>query len=293
MITPKPSGSLTRLSPRVRRLIAPNAGPFTFTGTCSYLIGKGALAILDPGPADDAHIAALIAAAAGAPIDAIVITHTHRDHSPGARLLQQATGAPIVGCAAHVPVENDSSGRADASHDLDHAPDRVLGDGEIFSGDGFSLQAVATPGHASNHLAFALLEENALFSGDHVMGWSTSVIAPPDGNMRDYLSSLEKLLARDDSVYWPGHGDIVENPQRLVRGYISHRQLRENAILTRLGAGDRTIESIVTAIYASLDPRLHKGASLSVLAHLEDLVARDRVASDAGAATLDAVYMLR
>ena len=293
MITPKPSGSLTRLSPRVRRLIAPNAGPFTFTGTCSYLIGNGALAILDPGPADDAHIAALIAAAAGAPIDAIVITHTHRDHSPGARLLQQATGAPIVGCAAHVPVENDSSGRADASHDLDHAPDRVLGDGEIFSGDGFSLQAIATPGHASNHLAFALLEENALFSGDHVMGWSTSVIAPPDGNMRDYLSSLEKLLARDDSVYWPGHGDIVENPQRLVRGYISHRQLRENAILTRLGAGDRTIESIVTAIYASLDPRLHKGASLSVLAHLEDLVARDRVASDAGAATLDAVYMLR
>jgi glyoxylase-like metal-dependent hydrolase (beta-lactamase superfamily II) len=292
MSTPPPSGALVRLSPRVRRLIAPNKGPFTFTGTCSYIVGEGRVAVIDPGPMDEGHIAALVDAAQGEKITAIVVTHTHRDHSPGARLLQKATGAPIIGCAAHTPVENHPSGRADASHDLDHAPDQVLGDNDIYAGDGFSLKAIATPGHASNHLAFALLEENALFSGDHVMGWSTSVVAPPDGNMRDYLRSLERLHARDDSVYWPGHGDIVENPKRLVRGYILHRTQREAAILGRLGEGDHTIAEIVQGIYAGLDAKLQNAASLSVLAHLEDLVARGAVASDVGAATMDARYVV-
>jgi glyoxylase-like metal-dependent hydrolase (beta-lactamase superfamily II) len=290
MSTPPPSGILTRLSPRVRRLIAPNKGPFTFTGTCSYIVGESRVAIIDPGPADEAHVAALIAAAGPAEIEAILVTHTHRDHSPGARLLKAATGAPIIGCAAHAPIENDSSGRLDASHDLDHAPDRVLADGEVFAGHGHSLEAVATPGHASNHLAFALLEEDALFSGDHVMGWSTSVIAPPDGDMADYMRSLEKLQARGGSVYWPGHGDVVEDPQRLVRGYIQHRRQREAAILARLAGGDRTIAQIVAAIYPGLDERLQKGAALSVLAHLEDLTRRGKARSDRGAATLEASY---
>ena len=288
-----PSSQITRLSPRVRRLIAPNGGPFTYTGTCSYIIGEGRIIILDPGPADESHIEALLAATQRETIEAIMVTHTHRDHSPGARLLQARTMAPIIGCAAHVPVEHAPSGRLDASHDLDHRPDQVLGDGEIFSGDGFSLEAIATPGHASNHLVFALREEDALFSGDHVMGWSTSIVAPPDGNMGDYMRSLDKMLVRGGSVYWPGHGDVIDNPQRLVRGYILHRTQREKAILARLSEGDHTIPDIVRAIYAGLDARLQIAAGLSVLAHLEDLLARGYVQSDCGAATLTARYMLR
>ncbi len=289
---PGPTGALTRLSPLVRRMIAPNHGPFTFTGTCTYVVGEGQVAVIDPGPEDESHVRALLAALGGEKVAAILVTHTHRDHSPAARLLQALTQAPIIGCATHVPNPEPPSGRLDASHDLAHRPDQVLREGEVFSGNGFSLSAIATPGHASNHLAFALPEEKGLFSGDHVMAWSTTIVAPPDGKMSDYMASLEKLRLRDDVIYWPGHGDAVRDPQRFVRGLAVHRRQREAAILARLAQGDTHIPQIVAAIYDGLDARLHGAAGLSVLAHLEDLVARAMIVSDKGAATQDAQYFL-
>jgi glyoxylase-like metal-dependent hydrolase (beta-lactamase superfamily II) len=286
-----PSGELRRVSPLVRRMIAPNPGPFTFTGTCTYVVGEGRVAVIDPGPDDPAHVAALVAALAGETVSHIVVTHTHRDHSPAARHLQAATGAPIVGCARHVPIEHAPSGRLDASHDLDHVPDHELRDGETLEGEGFSLVAVATPGHASNHLCFALPEERTLFSGDHVMAWSTTIVAPPDGVMRDYMASLERLRSRDDALYWPGHGGPVREPQRFVRALAHHRRQREISILHALERGGKDIPSIVADIYVGLDPRLNGAAGLSVLAHLEDLVARGEV--DAGGpATVSSTYRM-
>lgn len=288
--TPLPSGGAARLSPLVRRLVAPNPSPFTFTGTCTYLVGAGELAVIDPGPESEAHLAAILHAAQGERIAHIVVTHTHRDHSPGARALQAATGAPIHGCAAHVEIAHHASGRLDASHDLDYAPDVEMREGDVLHGAGYALTAVHTPGHASNHLCFALEDENALFSGDHVMAWSTTIVAPPDGRMRDYMASLDKLAARHEAIYYPGHGAPVTNPKRYVRGLASHRRMRETAILERLAAGDAEISTIVDRIYMGLDPRLKPAASLSVLAHMEDLCERGAIVSDAGAATLDARY---
>ena len=277
------------ISPLVRRMVAPNGSPFTFTGTCTYIVGTGKVAIIDPGPDNDAHLKALLRAVDGESVEHIVITHTHRDHSPGARALQKATGATIIGCAAHVPVENAPSGRLDAGHDTDHRPNSQMQDGDVLSGQGFTLEAIATPGHASNHLAFALREENTLFSGDHVMAWSTSIVAPPDGSMHDYMQSLEKLLARQEIRYWPGHGDAVEDPHTYVAALAHHRRQREAAIQERVAAGDGFIATIVTHVYQGLDPKLHGAAALSVLAHLEDMTARGLVKTD-GSATLDAHY---
>ena len=284
-----PAGQVVELSPLTRRLIAPNGGPFTFTGTCSYIVGRGRVAVIDPGPDEAAHVDALLAATRGETIAHIVVTHTHRDHSPGARLLRDLTGAPIIGCARHVPIAHSTSGRLDASHDLDHVPDQLMVDGDTFDGDGFTLTAIHTPGHASNHLCFALNEEKSLFSGDHVMAWSTSIVAPPDGVMSDYMASLDRLRARDDVIFWPGHGGPVREPGRYMRALASHRRLRESAIVGAVGAGERTIPAIVARIYDGLDPRLTNAAGLSVLAHLEDLVARGRVRVD-GPATLTAIY---
>lgn len=285
----EPTEHAEQITPLVRRMVAPNGSPFTFTGTCTYIVGKNKLAIIDPGPDNEAHLQALLRAADGQSIDHIVITHTHIDHSPGARALRKLTGAKIIGCAAHIPAANPPSGRLDASHDLDHAPDEEMRDGDVLQGDGFSLEAIATPGHASNHLAFALREENTLFSGDHVMAWSTSIVAPPDGSMQDYIHSLEKLRTREDSLYWPGHGGPVEYPQSYVTALAHHRHRREEAILARIKAGDRDIASMVSNIYTGLDPKLHGAAALSVLAHLEDMTARGAVKTD-GPATLTSHY---
>lgn len=271
-----PPGALVRVSPATRRLVAPNPGAFTFTGTCSYIIGAGDVAIVDPGPAIDSHVEALLAALEGERLRVILCTHTHRDHSPAARLLQERTGATIAGCAPYAPppdLEITGPG-LDAAHDRAYAPDHILADGETIAVGGLTIETVATPGHTTNHLCYALREERSLFTGDHVMGWATTVVAPPDGSMSDYLASMEKLRARDERIYWPAHGAPVQEPQRYLRALVHHRRQREQAILQRLETGDETIAAMVARIYEGIDARLHGAAALSVFAHLEDLVER-------------------
>ncbi|CAO4165802.1 MBL fold metallo-hydrolase [Methylorubrum populi] len=287
-----PAGQMEQLSPLVRRRICPNGGPFTASGTCSYVVGRGRVAIIDPGPADETHVDALLVDLDGEHIEAIVVTHTHRDHSPGARLLQARTGAPIIGCGPHRAARQLAENELpllDASADREHRPDRELLDGESVGGEGWTLSAVATPGHTMNHLAFALPEENVLFSGDHVMAWSTSIVAPPDGSMRAYIASLDRLRERGETLYWPGHGGPVRDPRRFVRGLAAHRRQREAAIRTRLTAGDGDIATIVRAIYQGLAPHLMGAAALSVFAHLEDLVERGIAVTD-GPPLLDGEY---
>ncbi|WP_294268776.1 MBL fold metallo-hydrolase [uncultured Sphingomonas sp.] len=271
-----PTGIPILLEPLVTRVLASNSSPYTYTGTQSYVVGDRDVAIIDPGPDDPAHLDALTRAIAGRPVVAIVITHHHRDHSPASRPLARLTGAPIVGAA---PSAADyEGGRSDAAFDRDYAPDRVLAEGDGVGGDGWTLSAIATPGHTSNHLAFALPETKALFSGDHVMGWSTSVVSPPDGDMTAYMASLEKLMERDDRVYYPGHGEAVDNSQRLVRGMLGHRKQREGQILRLLRAGEGLGVTAMTArMYVGLNPRLIPAAERSVLAHLYDLRSRGLV----------------
>ena len=268
-----PYALLEPLEPGIARLLAANPSPFTFTGTQSYFVGEEEVVVIDPGPDLPAHVDALLSALGKRRLVAIACTHTHRDHSPASRPLAAATGAPIIGCAA---LSLDSVGpRADASFDGDYRPDRVLEDGEAIDVDGIALTTVATPGHTSNHLCFAY--RGALFTGDHVMGWSTSVVVPPDGDMGDYMASLDKLRGRDDRIYYPAHGPAVTKPQQLVRGMMGHRLQRERQILKRLAEGDRTVPEIVAAAYPGLDPRLVAAAGGSVSAHLLDLVRRGLV----------------
>ena len=263
----------------IARLLARNPSPFTYFGTQTYLAGESEVVVIDPGPDLPDHVDAIVAALDGRSLAAIACTHTHRDHSPASRALKEATGAPIIGCA---PLALESIGpRADASFDKQYRPDRVLGDGEAIEFDGGKrLVAVATPGHTSNHLCFEFEGTGALFTGDHVMAWSTTVVVPPDGDMADYMRSLERLRQRGDRIYYPAHGPAVTKPAQLVRGLIGHRMQRERQILKRLDAGDRTIDQIVSAAYPGLDPRLVPAAGGSVLAHLVDLARRGLV--DAG-----------
>ncbi|MDB5724351.1 MAG: hydroxyacylglutathione hydrolase [Novosphingobium sp.] len=276
---PWPTGTAEQLEPLVRRVLAANASAFTFTGTQSYVVGAGdEVAVIDPGPDEPEHLRALLDAIGPAQLTAIVCTHTHRDHSPAAAPLAELTGAPVIGCA---PLAiSDSGPRSDAPFDQTYAPDRVLADGESLSGPGWTLTAVATPGHTSNHLCFALEESGAMFTGDHVMGWSTSVIAPPDGDMCAYMASLQKLYERTDRVYYPAHGAQVDKPQQLVRGMMGHRRQRERQIVRLLEEGLHTIEELVPRMYQAVDHGLWPAAGRSVLAHLLDLERR-------GLATVD------
>ena len=264
---------LEQLERGIARVLAHNPSAFTFFGTQTYLIGERELAVIDPGPDLPEHLDALEGAIGDRTVAAIMCTHTHRDHSPAARPLAERTGAPIVGCG---PLALATVGpRADAAFDWDYKPDRVLEDGEVLEVDGEAITAVATPGHTSNHLCFAY--RGALFSGDHVMGWSTTVVFPPDGDMADYMRSLDKLRKRDDRVYYPAHGPAVTNPQQYVRHLVGHRMQREKQILTLVGELPRPISEIVASAYPGLDPRLTTAAGGSVLAHLLDLRRRGLV----------------
>jgi len=282
------------IAPGVRRILADNPGPFTFKGTVSYIVGSGKVAIIDPGPDDDRHIAALLDAVRGETVTHIFVTHTHRDHSPGVPAIKAATGALVLAEGPHRPARSlhiGETARLEASNDLDFRPDRKLADGEVIVGAGWTIEAVATPGHTANHMAYALREARLLFSGDHVMAWSTSIVAPPDGAMSDYMASLEKLARRSEETYFPGHGGAVRDAPGFVRSYIRHRQGRESSILHRLSKGAADIPTLVRAIYIGLDPRLAGAAGLSVLAHLEDLVARGIIATE-GAPSIAGTYRL-
>jgi glyoxylase-like metal-dependent hydrolase (beta-lactamase superfamily II) len=287
-------GDVDQVAPGVRRIVANNPGPFTFKGTVSYIVGRGRVAIIDPGPDDPRHIAALLNALRGETVTHVFVTHTHRDHSPAVPAVKAATGAQVLAEGPHRPARPLYIGEAkrpEASNDLDFRPDRRLADGEVIFGDGWTIEAVTTPGHTANHMAFALREANALFSGDHVMAWSTSIVAPPDGAMSDYMVSLEKLARRAESTYFPGHGGAVRDAQHYVQSYIRHRQGREASILHRLGKGSADIPTLVRAIYIGIDPRLVGAAGLSVLAHLEDLVARGIVVTE-GPPSIAGTYRL-
>jgi len=283
----RPYAHAEQLEPLVRRVLARNPSPFTFTGTQSYIVGSGAeVAVIDPGPDEAEHLAALVEAIGSAKVVAICCTHTHRDHSPAAAPLAALMGAPIVGCAALTL--DDEGPRADAAFDACYSPDRVLADGERIAGNGWTLEAVTTPGHTSNHVCFALPETGALFTGDHVMGWSTSVVSPPDGDMTDYMMSLQKLQEREDRVYYPAHGPAVDKPRQLVRGMMGHRRSREKQILKQIGEGRSRIVEMVPQMYKGVDERLWPAAGRSVHAHLIDLARRGLVAQSGEAWTLAA-----
>ncbi len=287
-------GEAVPVADKLLRLTVNNPGPFTFHGTNSYVLGTDTLAIVDPGPEDEAHYAALLKAIAGRPVSHIFVSHTHRDHSPLAARLKADTGALIMAEGPHRsarPLRIGEINPLDASADTDFAPDHALADDELVEGDGWAIRAIHTPGHCANHVAFAIEDTGILLSADHVMAWATSIVAPPDGAMSDFMASLDRLAERDDAIYHTGHGGPVTNPRAFVRGLRTHRKMRERAILERLKAGDRTIPDIVTAIYRDTDPRLHGAAALSVLAHLEDLVARGLVAAEPEP-SIDAVYRL-
>ncbi|MGR9495910.1 MBL fold metallo-hydrolase [Rhizobium leguminosarum] len=278
----------------VERITANNPGPFTFFGTNSYIVGSSSVAVIDPGPEDEAHYQALMAALGGRAVTHIFVSHTHRDHSPLARRLQAATGAVTVGQGPHRPARPLRDGEINPfaeSSDLSFVPDITIGDGESLSGDGWALTAVLTPGHTANHAAFALAGRDILFSGDHVMAWSTSIVAPPDGSMADYMASLERLMERDDRLLLPGHGGPVTEPAGFLRALKAHRLRREQAVLARVQAGDTQIAEMVKLIYRDTDPKLHGAAALSVLAHIENLMERGEIAAD-GPPSLAATYRL-
>ena len=279
---PLKPGVVDEVRPGVRRILCNNPSPFTFTGTNSYIVGEGHVAVIDPGPDSEEHARALLEAVKGETVTHIIVTHTHRDHSPNTARIKAATGATVYAEGPHRasrPRYESETISSESGADRDFKPDVTVRDGETISGDGWSLEAVATPGHTANHMAFAWRDRKFLFVGDHVMGWSTSIVAPPDGSMIDYLASLDRLTQRDEDLYFSGHGPEIADGPKFARFLIRHRRAREASILHRLAKGEADIPTLVRAIYIGIDPRLARAAAYSVLAHLEDLVARKIVAT--------------
>jgi glyoxylase-like metal-dependent hydrolase (beta-lactamase superfamily II) len=271
-----PYGEAISLSPHIARLLAHNPGPFTFKGTGVYLIGAGQrIAVIDPGPDLPDHTEALKRAIGTREISHILITHTHRDHSPAAAALKEWSGAKTYAAGPH----SAEAGEVEEGADRDFRPDVIVKDGEVIAGDGFTLTCVATPGHTANHMCYALQEEQALFCGDHVMGWSTSVVAPPDGNMAAYLASLEKLIGRGDKIFYPTHGSPITAPQDYLRGLLAHRQMREAQILGSLRPGQDTAQALAAHLYPDVDPKLRAAAISQVQAHLNHLEENGAVTS--------------
>ncbi|TBN13418.1 MBL fold metallo-hydrolase [Agrobacterium cavarae] len=288
-------GTPVKVAENVQRLTVNNPSAFTFHGTNSYIVGGHSVAVIDPGPEDEAHFQALMRALEGREVTHIFVSHTHRDHSPLAKRLKAATGAVTVAEGPHRaarPLHEGERNPFAESADSDFVPDLALGDNETLTGDGWALTALHTPGHTANHAAFALDRDGIVFSADHVMAWATTIVAPPDGAMSDYMASLDRLLERDDRLFLPGHGGPVNDPAAFMRGLRTHRRMREKAVLTRINAGDRTIAEMVKVIYRSTDPRLHGAAALSVLAHIEDLIEKGLVETD-GPPSLTGIYLPR
>lgn len=285
-------GTAVEIADGIQRITAPNKSAFTFHGTNTYIIGDKNVAVIDPGPANDSHFETLLETLKGRTVSHIILTHTHMDHSPLAKPLQEKTGAPMLAEGPHRNSRELHLGEQntlDAAADNDFVPDHKLADGEMIDGDGWKLETIHTPGHTKNHASFAICDTEMLFSGDHVMGWSTSIVAPPDGSMADYMNSLTKLMERKETIYFPGHGGRLEKAPEFTRALRAHRKMRETAVLSRIRAGDLTIPDIVGVIYKETDPRLHGAAGLSVFAHIEDLVERKLIACD-GAPALNSEY---
>jgi len=281
-------GAAVQVSPLIRRIVAKNPSPFTLYGTNTYIVGRGEVAVIDPGPAIPEHVDALVRALPGERVTHILVTHTHMDHSPGASLLRQAIDGQIVGA---LPRPLPSGAPPVESIQSDFAPDIHIADGARVAGPGWTLEAVYTPGHMSNHHCFALAEEAALFTGDHVMGWNTSIVSPPDGNMREYLASLARCMARDDAIYWPGHGPEIVAPRGYVRALQGHRRMRESEIRDCIAKGATTIPQMVAIMYRHLPENMHRAAARAVLAHLEHMVETGRAMTE-GSVTADSAFRL-
>lgn len=288
-------GVVDQLGPGIRRVIANNPGPFTLYGTGTYIIGEGSVAVIDPGPELPKHFDALMIALEGQTVSDIVITHTHSDHSPLSRRLADATGARICGYGGLLPSQeagSDGLFPMEEAIDQNLKLDTELFNGDLIKGDGWTLEAVHTPGHIANHMCFAYLEEEVLFSGDHVMGWSTSVVIPPDGSMTEYMNSLSILLERSETTYWPTHGPAIKNPKPFVQAYIDHRLERERQILEQLDCGPQRIPDMVKGMYADVPKELHPAAGQSVYAQIIKLVEEEIVVCQE-APRLDSLYFLK